>query len=303
MSTTFDSALNDNIIIDEALNAYTATLAPLGMFSTKYSQHAEKRGSSITVPLIGSMEATEEEGEYETPSGSAGAVKVSLDKYAKATVGLTDREFAESSVADLKTFGKQMGAAVAVKVIKNVFSLITKSNYPTSLTPEAGMSMMDLLTLARAKFNSLMVPMEGRSYFPSSDAFLELAKDPVIKVASAMTYGGTEYIRDGVIPRLLGFDLFESTILPTSPAAVNGFVAHPSAIAIATRAIPPSEQRAYIETRKITDPATGITMTYRRHYGTGKGKQFATIECYYGYAVGIKEGLIMLPSIPTAAGS
>lgn len=301
MATTFDSSLNDNILIDEALNAYTATFAALNVFSTNYSQHAEKKGASIKVPLIGTMEASEEEGDYETPSGSAGSVEVPLNRYAKATVGMTDREFAESSVADLKIFGKQMGAAVATKVIQGVFSLITKSNYPTSLTPEAGMSMTDLLALARAKFNSLMVPQEDRVYFPSPDAYLVLAKDPVVKVASALTYGGTEYIRDGVIPRLLGFNLFESTVLPASSAAVNGFIAHPSAIAVATRAITPSEQRAYIETRKITDPATGITMTYRRHYGTGKGKLFATIECYYGAAVGVKEGLIMMPAIPPAA--
>lgn len=301
MAATFDSSLNDNILIDEALNAYTATLAALSVFSTNYSQHAEKKGASIKVPLVGTMEASEEEGDYETPSGSAGSVIVPLDKYAKATVSMTDREFAESSVADLKIFGKQMGAAVAKKVIQGVFSLITKSNYPATLTPEAGMSMTDLLALARAKFNSLMVPMEDRVYFPSSDAYLALAKDPAVKVASALTYGGTEYIRDGVIPRLLGFDLFESTVLPSSAAAVNGFVGHPGAIAVATRAITPSEQRAYIDTRKITDPATGITMTYRRHYGTGKGKLFATIECYYGAAVGIKDGIILMPAIPAAA--
>lgn len=300
MATTYDSALNDNIIIDEALNAYTATLATLGMFSTNYSQHAEKKGASITVPLIGSMEASDVENDYETASGNAGAVEVPLNKYAKATVSMTDREFAESSTADLKIFGQQMGAAVATKVIKGVFELITKGNFPTTLAPNPGMSMTSLLSLARAKFNSLMVPAQGRAYFPSADAYLELGNDPAVKVASAMAYGGTEYVRDGVIPRLLGFNLFESVVMPTSPSAVNGFIVHPSAIAVATRAIIPSEQRAYIESRKITDPATGITMTYRRHYGTKAGKLFATIECYWGAAVGVKEGLILMPAIPAA---
>lgn len=108
-------------------------------------------------------------------------------------------------------------------------------------------------------------------------------------------------MRDGLIPRLLGFDLIESTVLPASSAAPNGFVVHPSALAVATRAVVPSDTKGYLDCRTVTDPDTGITMSYRRHYASRAGKHFMTFECYYGAAVGIKDGIILMPAIPAGA--
>lgn len=297
---TIDPKLNDDIIVTSGLEAFRNSLAPLNLFSTDYSKEAIKKGSALQVPLIGSIKASSTENDYETDTGELGVVTVTMDGYAKATVGLTDRQFLESSSASLTKFAVQMGSAVASEVITGVFGKITKANYPTALAPTAGMTMMDLLTLAREKFGELKVSKANRTYFPSASAYTALAKDPAVQVASAMAYGGTEYIRDGVIPRLLGFDLFESTILPTSSAAPNGFIVHPSALAVATRAVTPSEPKAYLESRTAIDTDTGISMSYRRHYATGKGKHYMTFECYYGAAVGIKDALILMPSLPAA---
>lgn len=301
MATTIDSKLNDDIIVTRGLEAFKSALAPLGKFSTDYSKEAVSKGASLKVPLIGSIEASEKENDYETETGTMSAVTVTMDGYAKATVGLTDRQFMESSSASLSIFAAQMGNAVAAKVITGVFSKVTKTNYPAMLAATAGMSMMDLLALARAKFGELKVPLTNRVYFPTAAAYTALAKDSAVQVASALAYGGTEYVRDGLIPRLLGFDLIESTVLPASSAAPNGFVVHPSALAVATRAVIPSDTKGYLDSRTVTDPDTGITMSYRRHYASGAGKHYMTFECHYGAAVGIKDGIILMPSIPAGS--
>lgn len=300
MPTLIDAKLNDDIIVTTGLEAFTAALAALNLFSTDYSKDAVSKGAALEVPLIGSIDASDVENDYETATGKLGAVTVTMSGYAKATVGLTDRQFAESSSASLNKFANQMGNAVAAKVITGIFANITKANFPTGLTPSAGMTVMDLLTMARGKFGELKVPLSDRAYFPSASAYTALAKDPSVQVASALAYGGTEYVRDGIIPRLLGFNLFESNILPSNSAAPNGFIVHPSALAVATRAVPPSDSKGYLEFRTVSDPATGITMSYRRHYASGAGKHFMTFECCYGSAVGIKEGIILLPAIPSA---
>lgn len=303
MATTIDSKLNDDIVVSKGLEAFKNFLAPLGKFSTDYSKEAVNKGASLKVPLIGSLTASDEENAYEKETGTLGAVTVNLDGYAKATVGLTDRQFMESSAASLSIFAGQMGAAVAAKVIEGVFSKITKANYPSTLSATAGMSMMQLLSLARAKFGDLKVPLNNRVYFPTPAAYMALAEDTSVQVASALAYGGTEYVRDGIIPRLLGFDLVESTILPASSAAPNGFIVHPAALAVATRAVIPSDPKGYLDCRTVTDPDTGITMSYRRHYASSAGKHFMTFECYYGSAVGLKDALILMPAIPADSGS
>lgn len=300
MPTSIATELNDDIIVAEGLEAFKGALAPLSSFSTNYSKEAEKRGAALQIPLIGTLTASGTENDYETSAGSMSVVTVTLDGYAKATVSLTDRQLAESSAADLEKFASQMGHAVAEKIITDVFAKITKTNFPTTLSPESGSSVMDLLALARATMQEKKVPLAQRAYFPSPAAYTALAKDSEVRVASAMHYGGSEYIREGLIPRLLGFDLFESSVMPTSSAAPNGFVVHPSAIAVATRAVLPPA-RAYEDARKVTDKQTGITLSYRRHYSTAKGTHFLTFECYYGSAVGVKEGLILMPSIPASA--
>lgn len=93
MATTIDTKLNDDIIVSKGLEAFKNSLAPLGKFSTDYSKEAVNKGASLKVPLIGSLTASDEENAYEKETGTLGAVTVTMDGYAKATVGLTDRQF------------------------------------------------------------------------------------------------------------------------------------------------------------------------------------------------------------------
>ena len=93
MSTTIDIKLNDDIIVTDGLEAFKESLAALNMFSRNYSKDAANRGDTLKVPLIGSIEASDKENDYETDTGTLGAVSVSLDGYAKATVGLTDNSW------------------------------------------------------------------------------------------------------------------------------------------------------------------------------------------------------------------
>ncbi len=301
MATTINSNLNDDIIAKDGLEAFVDALAPLAMFSTDYSKEAKAAGAAIQVPLIGGITASTTENDYETETGSMSAVTVTLNGYAKATVGLSDRQFAECSSASLKKFARQLGASVAGKVIEGIFSKITKTNFPTNITPVAGQSMQKLLLQAREAFGTAKVPLGDRAYFPTASAFMALAEDPTVQVASALAYGGTEFVRDGVIPRLLGFNIFESTVMPTSSAAPNGFVIHPSALAVAMRPVIPSDQKGVLEHRTVNDPQTGMTLSYRRHYSAATGKHFLTFEVYYGSAVGINTAAILMPSIPAEA--
>lgn len=50
MATTIDSKLNDDIIVTRGLEAFKASLAPLGKFSTNYSKEAVARGILESAP-------------------------------------------------------------------------------------------------------------------------------------------------------------------------------------------------------------------------------------------------------------
>lgn len=298
MSTTIDEKLNDDIIAKKLLESFQANLAPLSMFSTDYSPEAQEQGAVVTVPLLGGLTASDKRNAYEEATGEMGSVQIKLSKYARATVDLSDEQYANCSSAKLEGWAKDMAQAVAEKVIRDVFSLITSANYPSQVTVTPGMPISKLIKGARKVMNANKVPLNGRTYFPSVDAYDLLGDDRAIQVASALHYGGTEYVREGQIPRYLGFNIFESTITPDG--AANGFCVHPAAIAVATRALLPTKKETYVESRVVKDKATGIALHFRRHYGTGVGKEFMSVECVYGFAVGRPEGIVIMPDIPAA---
>jgi hypothetical protein len=71
--------LNDTIISQNALQAFTEALAPLSVFSKSYSDETEKKGSAVIVPLFGNLAATTFNQDYEVGGGSATGVTVNLN--------------------------------------------------------------------------------------------------------------------------------------------------------------------------------------------------------------------------------
>ena len=67
------------------------------------------------------------------------------------------------------------------------------------------------------------------------------------------------------IPRVYGFDIYETTILPENGEKLVGFAAHPRGLAIANRYLMPLRPESYLEAGPVTDPTTGITLGYRRY--------------------------------------
>jgi hypothetical protein len=93
------------------------------------------------------------------------------------------------------------------------------------------------------------------------------------------------------IPRLYGFDIYETTILPGNSENLAGFAAHPRGLAVAMRYLQPISAPSYLEAGPVTDPETGLTLGYRRYYDTDSGKMIAAFECVYGFKVAVAAGI------------
>ena len=290
MPTTLNAALNDDVISQKALEAFTSELAPLSAFSTDFSADLAKKGDTVQVPLLANLTASTTENDYETDTGSAGVVEVALNRYQKVTVGLTDRQFSESSAATLELYAVQQAKAVARAVLADIWAIIINANFAAKTTKALGAFTSADPRAIRVALTKADVPINDRTLFLDPDYYDKLVGDTTISIASALHYGGTEVVREGMIPRFLGFAMAESNIIPTAEN-LKGFAVHPSAIAIAMRTLKPQEPSEYLEARNVTDEKSGITLGYRRHYAAGKGKHFCTFEAVYGRSVGIAAGL------------
>ena len=293
--STISASLSDQIITQKAIEAFVAELAPLRAFSIDFSGETAAKGAAIQVPIPANITAGTTENAYETEDTVAlNVATVPLTSYAKATAGLTDKQFANSSAARLEIFAVQQAKAVARKIITDAWALVIAATYTQVVTKAlAAFTSADVRAM-RVILDKANVPVSDRALILFPDQYDKLTGDTTIAIASALHYGGTEVVREGMIPRFLGFEMFNSNIMPQNGQNLVGFAVHPSAMAIAVRSLVPQEPSEYLESRVVTDEATGIGLGYRRHYSAAKGTHYCTFEAIYGAVAAVPSGLCRL---------
>lgn len=286
---TINASLNDKLIAQAALEAFTAELAPLGAFSTSYSAEVVRRGASVEVPLIANLTATTFADSYEADGGTMNKVTVNVDKHKVVTVSMSDTEYSKSSVADVLKFANQQGKAIAQAVIADAWSVFvttasSAAQFAGTLTGLTTLSLANVRSLRKA-LSAANVPMDNRSLVLNSDLYDGLLSQN--NLSDASQFGARDAIVEARVPRVYGMNVFESTIIPANGISLLGFAVHPNALAIAVRSLEPQAPSEYLSATTVNDPQSGLTLGYRRHYNPSSGKHYVSFECVYGYSAAI----------------
>ena len=285
MPNTIASDLKNDLILDKAIEAFTAALTPLMVFGTDMSPMPGEKGQSVTIGnLAAASAAAAFAGTYTRQDSTKNAIKVSLDQHNFVSWYLTDVEVSQSSTLRLENFGRQKGFQLAKKVFQDVLSVITASNYGTAVFTGADSTFDkdDVKAIGKAA-DSADWPEGGRSLVIGSDYYWELLGDA--NISQAQDFGGSEAIRQGVIPGLFGFDIYKSTLIPGNSENLVGFSCLPDALGFALRYLMPQDEGVLIDARPVTDPnGSGATIGYREWYDPDKGERVAVLEAVYGYA-------------------
>jgi hypothetical protein len=294
--------LNDDVISAAALRSFVDSLHPLSAFSVSYSADAARKGEVISIPLVSSITASTFSS-YESADGDVTLTQreVTLNKHFCSTVDFTDVQWSKSSALTpqmLAEIGAEQGRAVAQAFISDVWGvLITTTNYGAAAVSftVASFGMADVRK-ARLELTKAKVPQTDRNLFLEPDCYDALLSDSTNLLANLNF--GPEGIREGNIRRIAGMDVHESTLIPATNVGTTltlaGFAVHPSAIAVAVRALQPQAPSEYLEARTVVDPVSGVALGYRRHYNTANGTHFINIEVYGGFTYGITAGLKIL---------
>jgi len=135
--------------------------------------------------------------------------------------------------------------------------------------------------------------MEDLNLISSAELYERLLADG--NVSKSLEFGGSEAIREARIPRLVGMNIYETNALPLGGTlSLIGFVAHQDAIGVAVRTLMPQSSAPYEAVEIVTDPQTGLSFTYRRHFNPGRGKMFANVECLFGFTTALTLGIGLL---------
>ena len=291
MATTINAALKNNIIAQSALNQFVSMLAPLSAFSTSFNDDAAQKGTTISIPTLATTaDATTFAGTYTDQATEYGVTQIALDQHLFTTWTLTDVDVSESSAVELERLGYQKGGDIAKAVFQNILAEVTTANYAAeSIIAAADFDGDDVADLREDMTGENIDPGQcsivmGNSYWTG------LLKDTNIN--GAINYGSADIIRDGRVPSLFGVgSLYESTAIPANGENLVGFIAHPSAMAVAMRYLQPNNSKEYISAKRLTDPTTGMVMGYREFYTPSTGEQTAVLECVFGKQVALSGSL------------
>ena len=184
----------------------------------------------------------------------------------------------------LETLVEAAAQQLAQDVLVDILSCITAANFGTPGIPALAATAFDykkVLNLREACGNTKMPP-NPRSLVLDSGYYTNMLADDVVAKSFNVNLNAPA-ITEGMVKRLAGFNLHETTLIPSDHAEkLVGFAAHSSAVAVAMRYLQPVAD--YQQAGAVTDPQNGMTFGYLRFTDTRANKVFVTIECLYGFS-------------------
>ena len=281
------------------LKALPAQLNFLGAFSTDVSGELLGPSKSVEVPLV-EMDAAgtfnRSSNNFARPAMTPKTATVTFGDPIIAGFGVTadqaskiDKRWWEGK-ADLNA------TAVAASASEAVTNLVKKANFPKAVTKVGAADAFvksGVAKIAAACENSTnKLRVKFATLCLSGEYFYKL-----LDGLDANVYGGTEAIRNGVIPGLFGF----GRVMLMHGLTIPGFVCEPSAIAFAARGFRPADDTPYRAVREIKDPESGLSLTLVE-YGDGPtGDLSESVTTRIGAAVGDSGSLVRLVSGETDA--
>ena len=278
------------IAAEKAVQTAHKAVAPLKLFATSFSAAESTQGAAIRVPVFNIGYAAEfnaDSNNYAGTTQDVTGVDVNLDKHFVKSVFYTDRDMVECNVDFFSEAGRGIGEQLGRAAVKQVTGLLTNSNVTKNAT-------LTLAQFADKKNIASLYKVADDNDLSPADCVLLLTPAAFANVLAnldADVYGGTDAIRDGMIPGLYGFS--GVVMVNTLATGLNGVIVHKEAIGIAGRYLAP-DASAYSEVGQMTDEATGLTIGFRRFAVPETGKRFIAGEMLYGAALLQKDKIVLI---------
>jgi hypothetical protein len=300
-ANTVSTDLQRTAVMTQMVRAFAKKLLPITVFSTTFNG-VPLQGTDEVVVSYYALDASASTdfvaaNGYDTFGGTATSSKkvtVNKRKYQGITfdssTAARQPAFVASNVLTLKA------QKLATDVWTDVLSVVTAANFSTAAFTGAasGFDSDDVADL-RGVANAAQWPDRPRALVVHTDYDTALMKDGSIK--SSNEFGGSEAIRQGQVPIILGFDYHQSGNIPDNSENLVGFITAPSAVLTAFSPIRPAEDIIEkVRYEVITDIETGITLEFRAWGDPDMDASRQTIECNYGFVTGEAAALKRLVS-------
>lgn len=295
-TNTIPNELKRQVILQEVMRAFAIRIMPLRAFSTVFQSVPLQGTNKIDVPFydLDAVAATDfvQANGYQFGNSVATFREVTVDKRKYKGLAFNSDEMARQPYLNVLMIATQAAEKLGVDVFADILSIVTAANYGAAVLnePAGAFDSNDVIDI-KTDCNKSHWPEVGRSLIIDSDYDGNLQKDNAIK--AAMNFGGSEVIREGRVPRISGFDYYESPSIPENNEKLKGMAVFSSAILVATAPIMPAPgvRRALLNYDVIVHPTLGIAFEYRYWGEPQPDSDYEVIECNYGFGKGNEKAL------------
>jgi hypothetical protein len=287
MATNNLNGVNWTQIARDAIEFYGSEFFPINLFATNLSDQISTKGESVTTRIITGYSSQDVSSGY---SGAAQnsvstAVTTTLSNFKGLPVEFKDIELTKAGDPEwLKQhFFIPTRDATMKALADDLLALITNANYSNKSTIAVGSFDGDSLADIRGELTKRKVPREGRSILLDPDYYTALLKDTSFSDASASR--NQAVIRDGVLERARGMNVYEYESIPGNSENLEGFALSKSALVVAARPMANPGDRQ-VTVANLVEPNTGIPFQFRVWYSPNKGVCYMSAGFLYGVSVG-----------------
>jgi ATP-dependent protease ClpP protease subunit len=291
-ANSIDSNLQTVSILQTAMSALAKRIIALRAFSTVFENVPLLGTDEVVVPYYpafttASTNWSATDGYTGTPSDTISSKKVTINKRKYQFSRFTSSEIARQPYLNKAELAKKHAEQLGIDVFTDVLSAVTLATYgAASVTSGADAFDLDDVTDLMRVADDADWPELGRSLFLTNTYKANLLKQQGL--VSVSESGSPQALRDGMTGRLLGFDVYANSRIPSNSENLVGFISVPSALIVATAPVTPTAAvlRQLAEYQVYTDAATGISFTYKLFGSADYDRETEIIECNYGYIAG-----------------
>jgi hypothetical protein len=275
-------------IAEMSLQPLQSALLPLRAFTTDFSSDIAQRGASVTTRYATNPTAQDLSSGYTRTDTTLTAITTTLDTYYGFVWGFDDLERSKSSINLNDTFIQPAAYAIAKKVFGDLWNLVNDTNYPAATATEltvtaANFDRDDVADIAQ-QLTTNGVSKSGRSLILAPGHYAALAKD-LNAVDSA---GQSITIGENVIPRLHGFDVYESPECDGNSVNVAGLATGRQGMLMAARSVDiATEATRIVDFQNVVLPDLGLPVQFRKWYDPSTGYLMYSMGVLYGVKFGI----------------
>jgi len=285
MATNTISGVNLQAIAQESLSALQYLFAPLNGITVDFSSDISAAGASVTTRYPVRPTAVDLSAGYSPSAVETVAKTITLSNLQGFSYGFNDLERSKSAIDLNQLFVEPALQATGAKVFSDLWNLVTSGNFNSVGINAGNFDRNDLADL-RATLNNAGAPQMGRCVVLNPTYFASLVKS----LNSAEFPGFIREKTEGYIPRVAGFDVYESDLCDANGQGLGGFAFHKSALLMSARRVDASGAiQMGTEIADVVIPGLNLPVQFRRFYDNLTANLVYAMSVLYGVQAGRTE--------------